>query len=131
MNQQISNTRYEYYVNTFTSTAEAGIKSSQALYVAINPISRARFSSFEVKRDALNATNALAGAIASSYEIIFADAHSVHPMREAFRDLADHIRQWTGKTLDQYLADEGISVSNTYAKISNVVDEEISSGSIT
>ena len=133
---QISNERYLFYSQNFGDAADAGIVSSRKIYDAISVISRVNFSSFSQHIDTVNATNTLINAIVFSYELSFSEAHSIYPMRDAFADLATHIRNWTGKTLDQYLTDEGILVNQTYANIANVysgllsTSEKISAGNI-
>ena len=116
---QISNSQFVNYTNLFGQTAETGIKSAQSLYSALNPLSRTRFSTFEIKVDALNVASSLIYAVESSYEIMFSDANSMHPMREAFLGLSKHIKDWTGQTINQYLTSEGITVNRVYANIMN------------
>ncbi len=119
---QISNSKFVSYTTQFGNTALAGIKSAQSLYAALDPLSRTRFSTFEIKVDALNAANTLIYAVESSYEIMFSDANSIYHMESAFLGLSKHIRNWTGKTIDQYLTDEGITVNRTYANLVNSIE---------
>ena len=136
-NFQISNSKFLSYATQFGNTAEAGMKSAQAIYSALSPLSRTRFSSFTIKVDALNAANTMIYAVESSYEIMFSDANSPYPMESAFLGLSKHIRNWTGKTVNQYLTDEGITVNRIYANIVNslatrgdLTGDTISSGNI-
>lgn len=123
----MSTDRYQFYADYFTIAAEAGLKSGQALYKAINPLERVNLNSFDQYDNAIISRNALLVALQSSYEQIFSSAVSTDPMKDAFTALSNHIVTYAGQSLNTYLSDNSLTVKPRYARIHRlVVGETIS-----
>ena len=68
--------------------------------------------------------------IRSSYEKIFDSAISTIHMKRAFEELSKHIRRFTGSPVDSYLTDNNLQVLPTYAQLSRIYGDTISSENI-
>lgn len=128
--RQMSDDDYTWYADYFTYTALSGWDSASPLArAAIYPLSVNPLT-FAIYTDAIRARNTLVNELQSSYEIIFSEAVGLQYMRQAFIDLSNHIRYWTGKNTDQYLSDSGIQVFPAYASIMTALGQPIDESNV-
>jgi hypothetical protein len=118
------------YADYFALAARSGLRSAQSLFRAIQYISGVRVNSFEVFADTFNSKNGMILELQNAYEKIFASAYASDPMKEAFTELANHIKKYSGLELNNYLEQNGIQVDKTYAQLSTLFGDEIDSGNI-
>ena len=119
-----------FYADNISLAAQAGISSAQTMFESILPASLLDLTSVEIVESPLSSKNDLLVNLRSSYEQIFLSASANPPMRDVFRDLATHIRDFTNDSVDQFLSDNEIQVDSTYAEISRVNGELISAENI-
>ncbi len=126
----ISVDRFQFYSDYFAFAAESGLKSAQSLFPTVASAASVDVRTFSYFVEAITTKNSLVGNLRSSYEQVFINAFSLEPMRDAFLNLADHVKKFTGGTLDDYLADNNIQVEGVYARISNLTGNTVSSSNI-
>ena len=122
--------RFSYYADYYAYAASAGLSSSRPLAEAAKIVRRVNTDTFERVDDVITARNWLINNLQSSYEIVYAEGHSLNYMRQCFLDLADHVYKNTGQDIDSYLTTHGIKVFSTYASIMEDLGETISASNI-
>lgn len=120
----------EFYTSYFSLAAISGIAESKSIYETLSVIQSVNVRSFSVFQDAVSARNNLFTTLKSSYETLFTNAISTHPMKNAFDGLAKYISENSGQTVDEYLTEKSIQVSREYANISQILGEDISSNNV-
>lgn len=124
-NEQISNDKFVQYTSYFGEIAQAGMWSAESLRGSSDIVQRVDVSTFDVFRDALEAQFDLVANLQTAYVNVSTDAYNVAAWRLAFQALSDHIRTWTGGSIDAYLTAQGIQVNRKYAQItSDTISEE-------
>lgn len=127
---QIPNEKFEFYSSYFVTAAKAGMKMAQTFYDAIDPADRVDAKTFDQFPNALSTRNDLLMNIESSYERILTYASSMDPIRDSFVSLSEHIIKYTGLTIDEYLEDNDLKITTTYAELSRLSGYPISSSNI-
>ena len=127
---QMSNDQFEYYSDYFAFAAISGIKSARSIIDAVSAALAVNQSSYTVFEEAFQAKNNLVTNLQSSYEQVYINAQSLGPMAGSFEQLAKHVKNFTGGTLDEYLTDQGIQVEQIYANIAGLTGDSISSSNI-
>ena len=130
LNQLISADRFLVYVDYFTIAAQAGLQSAEALVNAINYSQNINLETLGVATVADAAQSALSQTLVTSYKQILISAQSTIAMSDAFRALIDHIKTFTGDTLNAYLTSNGIKVTSTFADLCRIFGEIIDSSNI-
>jgi hypothetical protein len=128
--QVITTAQFSWYADYFAYAAVAGLRTADPLVDASLPVVRVNPSTWEVFEDAVLARENLLNNLRSSYESVYSEGVALQPMRQAFVDLADHIYEWTGLSVDDYLTANGIKVFPAYASIMNALGMPISSSNI-
>lgn len=117
--------RFQIYADYFTLAAKAGRESANTMFDALDPLTHVRVQTFLVFENAISAKNTMIQTIESSYERMVTNAINVDPMANSFKYLADHVKRSSGASnLDEYLSDNSIQVSSTYAEIHRIVTGE-------
>lgn len=129
-NHVIDANNFIFYTDYYSVAATAGIERARSVFKGINPALRVNTSTFDVYDSADLSIGNLVASIRTAYDITFIEATSLAPMSGAFFALAEHIKKWTGLTVDQFLISEGIEVDSTYARISGLLGNTITSGNI-
>ncbi len=122
---QISDSDFLFYSDYFASSAISGIKSAQSIFKSISTIESVDLTTFVLFDNAFSARNNLISVCQSSYEVIFNNGNSLEPMRNSFTELADHIKKFTGSTLDAYITSAGLKVERIYANISGITGNTV------
>lgn len=128
--QQMSEDRFIYYTDYFSYALIAGAETGPPLADAALIGLRVNPNSFEVYEDAITSRNSLVNNFQSSYESVFTEAFALQYMTRAFSDLANHIREWTGSNVDEYLTQNGIKVHPSYASVMNILNDPISDDNV-
>ncbi len=127
----ISTDRFQFYADYFALASTAGIESASTFFPVVASVVSVDIKTYAYFEEAFVSKNALVGNLRSSYEQIFSNALSLEPMRDAFVSLSDHIKEFTGGSVDEYLTLNDIKVDGVYARISNLTGNIITSGNIT
>ncbi len=122
--------RFIYYTDYYALSARSGISSAQSLFTGIAPVAVVDTNTFDRHDEAFNAVNEFLLELQSSYEQVYVNARSLHPMRQSFVALSAHILHFTSQTIDAYLTAQGRKVKATYASISTFMGDTISAGNI-
>lgn len=120
----------EFYTEYFALIATSGIESAKSLHSAIATIQAVNPSTFSKHTDAIASKNNLFIALRSSYESVFTNAFSTRPMETSFQGLSKYILAVSGQTVDEYLLEHGVKVTQTYANISEILGEDIGESNI-
>lgn len=120
----------EFYTEYFALAATSGIESSKSIHSAIAIIQAVNPATFSKHQDAIASKNNLFITLRSSYESIFTNAFSTRPMESSFQGLAKYILATSGQTVDEYLSEHGVKVTQTYANISEILGEDIRTSNI-
>lgn len=131
-NYQVNNDRFLYYQRQFGEIAKAGINSDDPLRSAAQIVQSVDTSSFTPSNydGVLLARDSFIQDLIQTAEQVDIDSRSLVPMQPSFQGLASHIRTWTGDSLDTYITDAGIQVTQDFADISSLCGEPISSENI-
>ncbi len=121
INFQMSNDRFEEYAEKMGNIARAGIRSAQSLFGIIEIIEKADFSTFNLNDDTMRSVVGFRNSAVDSYQIVYAEAYQLTSMAGAFRALGDHIQNWTGNSINDYLTNNGIIVNRTFGTITQRV----------
>jgi len=118
--------KFLLYSDYFAIAAESGLESTQSLFNLQDPINRVDLSTLDA-RDQATVREDMFRAAETAYQKSQISSESLQPMRDAFLGLAAWILDRNGKSVDAFITTQGIQVKNTYAKISTVLGETISS----
>jgi len=124
-NEQVSTTRFLEYVGEFRDIANSGLTAAQRLFGAIaiaqsiDPTTANRFENI------VSHKSELVVSLQAAYEHIYTEAIGLPPMQDTFVALANHIKDWTGQTVDQYLTSNSMQVNQTYANIHRMTTTEV------
>lgn len=116
----ISTERFLEYADYFALIADSGINSAKSIFGTISIVINVNTATYENRDNAISVRNSLAIDLQSSYEQISTSAVSLEPMRDAFRELSDHILFHTVDTVDNYLTNNSLKVKSTYARINRL-----------
>ena len=117
MNEQMSNTRFLQYTSYFGQIAQAGMWSAESLRGLDNIIQNVNVDTFDIMQNAIESKIDLIANFQTAYSNVSLEAYSVGAWRLSFVALSDHIREWTGGSIDDYLTDQDIQVNKKYAQI--------------
>ncbi len=120
---QMSNARFIEYTDDFAEAALSGTYAADPVLSSVDIVKQVDVNTFTEFPDAVQARNQLVNDLEETYEQINIDARSISPMSASFAGLADHIREHTGMSIDEYLTDQGLKVNSTYAAIYGNISE--------
>lgn len=126
----ISPSRFTYYANQFTEASRAGLESARSIFASIALVDNVNISTFGVLTDAVVAMNSLSVALRSSYEFIFTNQYSTQPMESTFLGLSNHILKMSNLSINEYVSNNDLKVSSTYAKLSRIYGNVIDNSNI-
>lgn len=126
----ISSDRFSFYADNFALAAESGLLAVNSLTPAVDGASRVDFRTFEIARDVNAVRNVFVVNLKTSYESVFINASSTNPMTDAFNHLSQHIHKFFNMNVNDYLSNNNIKVTQTYASLSAVFGEAINEGNI-
>lgn len=126
----INRDRFIFYADYYALAARSGVQSAQSLFNALSYIRKTDVSTIEIKTSAIAALNGLDVSFSAAYETIFTNAYSTTPMKDAFTKLSEHVKKIASQSLDDYITQNNIQVPPTYASLSNVYGDPISSVNI-
>lgn len=118
-NEQMSNDSFLQYTSYFGEVAQAGMWSAESLRAIGDVVQNVDVSTFDVFRDAIESQIDLIANLQTAYMNTSIDAYNVAAWRLSFEALSDHIKEWTGGTIDDYLTDQGLQVNSKYAQLTN------------
>ncbi len=126
-NEQMGNNTFVQYTSYFGEIAQAGMWGAESLRNTDDVIQNVNVNTYDVFRDALESKNDLIANLQTAYVNTSIDAYNVAAWRLSFQALSDHIRQWTGGSIDAYLTDQGLRVNRKYAQLT---PDEISNSNV-
>lgn len=126
----ISADKFILYADYFSMSADAGVARAKVFFGGINPVVNVDMRTYDVFDDAQQSKRGLIATLQLSYNVLLTEAESIVPMSDAFKSLAEHIRKWTGSNLNDYLSNNNIQVSSTYANISSLCNNSINNENI-
>jgi hypothetical protein len=126
----ISEDTFIFYADYFALAARCGIESAQALFPLAADVLKVDVRTFSYFEEAFSVRNTFVVNLQSSYNQVFINAFSLEPMRDAFIHLSDHIKKFSGLTVDNYLSENGLKVDRTYANLSEFTGNLISNSNI-
>lgn len=127
----INNERFLFYADYYSLAASSGLERARLFFDSVNAISLLDKSSITNLETVNLAIEGIKTAIDLGYEMLWSDGQSITHMRAAFVSLADHVKKASGnRTLDGYLTEQGLQVSSTFAQISRITGNPISTSNI-
>lgn len=121
----------EYYLNSFPEAGDAGKKSAISLNDLSDMIDKININTFDkTDRDAITKRNALSLAIRSLRNSLVREYSSTKYFKDAFRGLRNYVEKSTGQELNEYLSNNDILVSQTFADMSSVTGYAIDNENI-
>lgn len=126
----ITNEDFLFYADYFALAARSGIESAQSIYKIRDLFSKVRITTVPNLQDSITSKNTFEVRILSAYENTYSAATSLTSMQESFIQLKQHILDYSNLTQDDYLTLYNLQVKPTYASISSVLGEDISSENI-
>lgn len=125
-----SNEDFLFYADYFALAARSGVEAAQSIYKIRDLFSKVRIALVPNLQDSITARNNFEVRILSAYGDIYSGSISTTSMQDAFLQLKQHILDYSDLTQDEYLTLYNLKVKPTYASISRVLGEDISSENI-
>ena len=122
--------RVSFYTNQYDKIIRSSLSKPDSIFKCLSIISSTDKQTVFTKINANVAVKNFLDSSDLSYESLVVDSKALPPIQAAFESLSRYIKEKTDSSVDKFLTDNNIKVTQTYATLSGIFGSSISLGNI-